>query len=118
MLYQLTGYLQEHSAPPLSSHTKKTDYLVKAVSIDNRSTISIARASKAQQRNNSPVIIVEKLPSFIQVATQLVDVNLSHLPNSALNTLNSNPSLIMELPLQANIEKLMDKIPLVWKKVS
>lgn len=85
-------------------------------SADNASMLSLTKTLKVQQRSNS-LVIIEKLPSFIPILLQLSEVNLSHVPGILLDSLNSNPSLLKELPLQANVDRLVEKIPSVWKKV-
>lgn len=74
-------------------------------------------ACKILQKSQQALVIAEKLPSFISLVSNLTEVHLSHLPSSILDTLNCNLSILKKLPLQNNIEKLMEKLPVIWKKV-
>lgn len=64
----------------------------------------------------SSVVIIEKLPSFITIVSQLTELNLSHVPTVLLDSISNNPALLKELPLRTNTEKLIEKMPSVWKK--
>jgi hypothetical protein len=57
------------------------------------------------------------LPSFIPITSQLTELSLSHIPATVLDTISGKPSLLQELPLRTNVEKLLEKMPSVWKKV-
>ena len=63
-------------------------------------------------------MIVERLPSFIPIASQLTELTLSHVPAFLLDSLSNNPSLLKDLPLRTNVEKVLEKMPSVWKKAS
>lgn len=110
----LSDHLQEHLGlvPSLTSSAIRSRR-----SIDSASVLSMTKMSKVFQRNNSSVII-ERLPSFIFIVSQLTEVDLSHVPSRLLESLGFDLMLLRELPLQSNLEKLMDKMPSVWKKVS
>lgn len=114
-LVHLSKYLQGLSTPELPP-TPPT--LQRGESADGASLMSMPKTSKGLLlRNNSSVIVVERLPSFIPVMSQLTDLTLSHIPASLLDSISSNPSLLQELPLRTNVEKLLEKMPSVWKKV-
>ena len=85
--------------------------------MDTTSAVSASRAPRTQPRNSSSAII-EKLPSFIPILWLVTEVNLSHMSGSVLASLSANPSVIKELPLQANVDKLVEKMPAIWKKVN
>lgn len=65
---------------------------------------------------NCSSVIIERLPSFIPIMSQLTEVSLSHISVSLLDSIRSNPSVLKELPLRTNVEKLLEKMPSVWKK--
>lgn len=122
----LYGYLEENMAPStdvISSgaqmQAEKRDSLKKgsAASILSISKVHQGHA-KTLQRMQQTYVVIEKLPSFISVPSNLTEVHLSHLPGYLLETLTCNPSLLKRLPLQYNIERLMEKFPSIWKKVT
>ena len=93
-------------------------------SVTGDSLSSISSAAKGQlgpsmtlPKAHHALVVIEKLPSFISMPSNLADVHLSHLPASVLETITTNPALLRRLPLQQNVEKLLDKFPSIWKKV-
>ena len=110
----LSAFLQDQLAPLALLPPQSTD---SPIVNDNSSLLfNTAKVSRLQEKNGA-LIFIEKLPSFISILSQLSEVHLSHVPNSSLATLRNNPSLLEKLPLQANIKKLVDKLPSIWKKV-
>ena len=77
----------------------------------------MSRTTKIQPRTSSYHAIVEKLPSFIPILWHVTEVNLSHMTGSLLASLRASPSLLKDLPLQSNVDKLVEKMPTIWKKV-
>lgn len=80
--------------------------------------MGLTKAAKTVQRNGSVVVIVERLPSFIPIVSQLTELTLSYVPAFLLDSVSNNPSLLKDLPLRTNVEKILEKMPSVWKKVS
>ena len=112
-LSHLQNYLQDH-LPVVKSPLQSLISLKRTESFDSSSILS--KPLKNLQKNESTVII-EKLPSFIQILSQLTEVNLSHMSSILLHSVSAQPTLLKELPLQTNVEKLLEKMPSVWKKV-
>lgn len=79
--------------------------------------MSMPKTLKGVLAKSGSSAIVERLPSFIPIVSQLTELNLSHVPDSLLDSISSNPMLLQELPLRTNMEKLLEKMPPVWKKV-
>lgn len=111
----LQSHLQEH-LPLSSSPLQKLVTMKRAESFSSSSILSMAKPVKSQQKNGVAVI-VERLPSFIVILSQLTELNLAYVPSTLLHNLSAQPSLLKEIPLQANLEKLLEKMPSVWKKV-
>lgn len=120
-LANLYDYLQESVAPAFLPSLRtnrlqsREDSMESVGSISSRSRSSLA--SKIQQISQQAFVITEKLPSFITLVSSLTEVHLSHLPSSVLDTLTCKPSILKKLPLRSNTEKLVEKLPAIWKMV-
>lgn len=68
--------------------------------------------------HSSQGVIVEKLPSFIHVPSQLVETTFTIIPQASLQRFVFFPLLLKELCLQSTVEKLLEVIPQPWRKVS
>ena len=85
-------------------------------SADGASLVNLPKVSKTGTKNSSS-IIMERLPSFIPIVAQLTEINLSQISAMQLNNISSNPALLKALPLRNNVDKLLEKMPSIWKKV-
>lgn len=113
-LVHLSKYLRGHSMPEPSSTLAPVQ---RGQSADGASLASMPKTPRVVPRNSSSSVFIERLPSFIPIVSQLTELALSHISVSLLDSIRSNPSLLKELPLRTNVEKLLEKMPSVWKKV-
>lgn len=120
MLGHLTRHTEQHTKPvlPTSTAIARTDYRrnqsITSLSVNSMgvTTQSLTKAHPSQL-----TVPVDKLPSFIQVPSQIADVSFTAIPRSMLQMFGSSPGLLKELALQSTVEKLVENIPPPWKKV-
>lgn len=72
--------------------------------------------SHTQHRSNQG-FLVEKLPSFIPVSSQISESTFNSIPQTTLRQYVFTPELVREMCLQNTVEKLLEAIPQPWKKV-
>ena len=119
LLSQLTNFIL-YQAKPVSS-TVTADQIRRNPSFTSCSANSTTLTSQSNPlhshgRNNQG-IIVEKLPSFIQVSYQILETSLTMIPRCTLQQFMMCPLLLKELCLQNTVEKVLESIPQPWKKV-
>ena len=116
MLEHLTRHTEQHTKPalPTSTAITKADYK------RNQSIASLSVGVTTQSLSiNHPsqlTVPVDKLPSFIQVPSQIADVAFTAIPRCMLQMFGSSPGLLKELALQSTVEKLVESIPPPWRK--
>lgn len=115
------SYLEQNIIPRIVPPLEKRDSIlnhrgsVTSVTSTGKEQPGMGRAIYRSQKTH---IVLERLPSFISLTPNLSEVQLSHLPNQVLETLSGSPSLLKRLPLNYNIDKILERFPPIWKKVS
>jgi len=102
-------------AAPLAVEALKRKSSVTSTSVQSVGIASQSNTAYGQGRGS---VLIEKLPSFIQVPNQLTEASLHMIPKYILQQFVFSPLLLKELCLQNTVDKLLDCIPQPWRKVS
>ena len=90
------------------------------ISLHSGTMVAQSTTTNKSNAHHHQFIPVDRLPSFIQLPTQITELVMTPVPSGLLKMIGMNTTLLSNLrgPLQATVDKLMNNIPAPWKKVN